>query len=239
MSQRLYLPPPLAPGTQRTLDADDSHYLIRVLRLKTGAELRCFDGRGSEWTARLTKSSTRASEVTLGELTRSQPEPDHALHLAQGWLKGQAMDHIVQKATELGASDLWPIMASRSNVKIDDARTANRMRHWQRISRGAAEQSERLYLPALHAPRSLEDFLTDVTCQRLLFLQPGCEPLPRDLPRASLALAVGPEGGWTAQECEMAQRANASLHGLGSLILRAETAPVAALAAVRHAWGWS
>jgi len=238
MSQRLYLAPPLAAGAERTLDAEDSHYLVRVLRLKSGSQLRCFDGAGSEWLAHLSQASTRASVVSIGELVRSAPRPDAELHLAQALLKGQAMDQTVQKATELGISDLWPLVASRSNVRFDDARAQNRMRHWQRIARSAAEQSERLFLPRLHTPRSLKDFLDAPPCPLLLFLEPGCEPLPSNLPYGTLALLVGPEGGWTDDECNLARRADARLYGLGDLVLRAETVPLAALAAVRHGWGW-
>jgi 16S rRNA (uracil1498-N3)-methyltransferase len=238
MNQRLFLAPPLAAGAERTLDSDDSHYLVRVLRLKPGAQLHCFDGEGHEWAAQLTHANTRASVVTIGALARSAEPPDPQIHLAQGWLKGQAMDQTVQKATELGVTDLWPITALRSNVKIDARRAEGRMRHWQRIARSAAEQSGRLYLPTLHSPRSLEEFLRQRPCDNLLFFEPGCEPLPKDLAPQSLALMIGPEGGWTPEECDLAKLAKANLHGLGDLVLRAETAPLAVLAAVRHGWGW-
>jgi 16S rRNA (uracil1498-N3)-methyltransferase len=238
MSQRLYLPPPLLEAAEHTLNAEDSHYLVRVLRLKSGAELRCFDGEGGEWAARLGQASTRGCVLVIGKLLRREARPEAQLHLAQGWLKGQAMDQIVQKATELGVSHVWPITATRSNVKLDDARTDNRMRHWQRIARSASEQSERLYLPELHRPGSLAEFLEHTPCATQILLQPGCAPLPTDLVQQSLAILVGPEGGWTAAEVDAAKQHGVLLHGLGKLILRAETVPLAALAAVRHGWAW-
>ena len=248
MNQRLYLPPPLSVGAECTLNSEDSHYLARVLRLKAGDELRCFDGEGSEWAARLNRprsrasgrasASSQASAVTIGELLRSEARPANKLHLAQGWLKGQAMDHTVRGATELGISDFWPIAALRSNVKLGDGRTQSRLRHWQRILRSAAEQSERLHLPTLHAPRQLDEFLAEAPCEQLLFLQPDHEPLPTDLGYASVCVLIGPEGGWAPEECDMARHVNADFHGLGNLVLRAETAPLAVLAAVRHGWGW-
>ncbi|MCZ6709069.1 MAG: 16S rRNA (uracil(1498)-N(3))-methyltransferase [Gammaproteobacteria bacterium] len=238
MNPRLYLSPPLSKGAERTLDSEDSHYLARVLRLKPGAQLRCFDGEGSEWLAELTTSNARAIVVTLAKLVRFEHRPNFELHLAQGWLKGQSMDQVVQKATELGITDFWPISAARSKVRIDESRTYNRMHHWQRIARSATEQSERLYLPRLHQPRNLDDFLKRPPCKTLLFLEPGCAALPTDLARQSLVLMVGPEGGWTTEERNMAERTNAHLHSLGDLILRAETAPLAALAALRHGWEW-
>ncbi|MFP6814908.1 MAG: 16S rRNA (uracil(1498)-N(3))-methyltransferase [Pseudomonadales bacterium] len=238
MNPRLYLQPPISEGAEFTLNSEDSHYLGRVLRLKHGNQFRCFDGGGSEWSAQLTTANPRASAVTVGELVRFEHPPQFELHLAQSWLKGQSMDQVVQKATELGISDFWPISAARSNVRIDESRTRSRMQHWQRIARSATEQSERLYLPRLHQPRDLGDFLKRPPCESLLFFEPGCPTLPTDLARQTLVLLVGPEGGWTTEERNMAQHANAHLHGLGDLILRAETTPLAALAALRHGWQW-
>ncbi len=90
----------------------------------------------------------------------------------------------------------------------------------------------------MHEPRRLEAFIDERPCQRLILLDPGAAALPRELPFESMALLVGPEGGWTEQERERSEAAGADRYGLGELILRAETAPIAALAAVRQTWGW-
>jgi 16S rRNA (uracil1498-N3)-methyltransferase len=238
MSRRIYLEASLLPGATLRLDPDQSHYLTRVMRLKAGDALRCFDGSGREHAARLAEPNPRSCSIEIAEELRNAAPATVRLHLAQAWLKGQAMDLVIQKATELGVTDIWPIEAVRSNVKIDAGRAAGRLLHWRGIAKSATEQSERLFLPKVHEPRRLEALLTERPCQRLILLDPGASPLPGALPFDSLALLVGPEGGWTQQERELAEAAGADRYGLGDLVLRAETAPIAALAAVRQSWGW-
>jgi 16S rRNA (uracil1498-N3)-methyltransferase len=238
MSRRIYLEASLEVGETIRLDPENSHYLTRVMRLKAGDALRCFDGTGREHAARLANPNPRSCSIEIAQELRHSAEPPLKLHLAQGWLKGQAMDSVIQKATELGVTDIWPIEAMRSNVRIDAGRTARRLLHWRGIARSSTEQSERLFLPRLHEPRRLEAFVDHRPCQRLILLDPGAAALPGGLPFDSLALMVGPEGGWTEHERQMAEAAGADRCGLGNLVLRAETAPIAALAAVRQSWGW-
>ena len=238
MSRRIYLEASLRPGETVRLDPENAHYLTRVMRLKAGEALRCFDGAGREHAARLADATGRSCFIEIAEELRIAQEPSPRLHLAQAWLKGQAMDSVIQKATELGVTDIWLIEAMRSNVKIDAKRAAGRLQHWRGVARSATEQSERLFLPRLHDPRRLEALLNEPPCERLILLDPGAAALPGVLPHESLALLVGPEGGWTDQERQLCEAAGAHRHGLGELVLRAETAPIAALAAVRQSWGW-
>jgi 16S rRNA (uracil1498-N3)-methyltransferase len=238
MKHRLYLPGPLTTGQRIELPADRAHYLTRVLRQRRGSELLCFDGGGTAWRAAVEDDRPRSAAVRLLEVAERQPEPNARLHLAQGVLKGSAMDQVMQKATELGVTDVWPIQAGRTNVSADAERRQRRLGHWQRVIESACEQSGQLHLPLLHAPRELAEFLRDVPAARRILLSPGAAPLPLSLPREPLALLIGPEGGWVPEEVALAERAGAEVRGLGALILRAETAPLAALAAVRHGWGW-
>jgi 16S rRNA (uracil1498-N3)-methyltransferase len=238
MAHRLFLPPSLRAGEARTLSAEHGHYLTRVLRLKPGAEVACFDGTGREFDARLSEASGKTVRLQIEALVRSEPQMPPPLHLALGWLKGQAMDTVTQKATELGISDFWPITASRSNVKINRQRTAGRVEHWQKIACHAAEQSTRLFVPTVHEPISLVEYLQLHTSVPKIMLHPGHPPMGTELPHTPLALLVGPEGGWTASEVDAARAAGASVHGLGEWILRAETAPLAALAGIRQLWSW-
>lgn len=267
MTHRLYLPPPLAAHSEITLQPDRAHYLTRVLRLRPGAPLVCADGAGHEYAATLADAAPAASGKTaragsphptmrprremrshremrlqLGDLLRTAPPPEPRLHLVQGLLKGDAMDRLLQKATELGVTDIWPVDAARSNVPRASGRDAvrheHRRQHWHGILVSALEQSGRLWLPELHPTRDLAAVLQDAPCERLLLLQPGAPPLPLQLPREPLALLIGPEGGWDERELALAVDTGATTCGLGELILRAETAPLAALAAIRHGWGW-
>jgi len=238
MKHRLYLPGPLETGQAVALLQDRAHYLTRVLRLRRGSELLCFDGRGTAWRAEVADDRTKSATLRLTEVAERQPEPEPRLHLVQGVLKGGAMDQVVQKATELGATDIWPVQAARSNVPDDQARRQRRLAHWQRIIESACEQCGQLHLPMLHDPMDLAGFLQARPDARLLMLSPGSPVLPLSLPEGPLALLIGPEGGWDDRELSIGEAQGAALQGLGNLVLRAETAPLAALAAVRHGRGW-
>ena len=236
MGHRLFVPE-ISAGQQHTLDAARSHYLTRVLRLKTGDTVTCFDGSGSEYEATVSGSAGKAAALTFGALI-GHHGPPLPLHLALGWLKGRAMDTVTQKATELGITDLWPITAARSNVRINASRTTGRVAHWQKIAIHASEQSNRAFVPTVHEPTDLSSYLAATASLPKFILQPGSSPLNPDLPRQALALLVGPEGGWTEDELRHARAAGAVAWGLGDWILRAETAPLAALAGIRQLWGW-
>lgn len=238
MKHRLYLPPPLASGQTLALDRDRAHYLSRVLRLRPGTEIECFDGAGGAWRARLDEAGRRATVLTLEEALPYQAPPTPTLHLVQGLLKGAAMDQVVQKAVELGATDLWPVVAERSNLPDADDRLARKRLHWQRIIESAAEQCGARHLTRLHPVQTFSRWLQTPPNAALILLDPGAERLPVATPRSPLAVLVGPEGGWSEAERRAAAAAGARLHGLGSRVLRAETAPLAVLAALRHGWGW-
>ncbi len=247
MKHRLYLPeacrPRPAAGWQSDcpgipLDADRSHYLDRVLRLRQGAELACFDGRGKEWRCRLLTSAPRQCKLQIIELIRDDIEPIE-LTLAQAWLKGAAMDAVVQKATELGATRIWLFLSDRSNVKLDERRLRNRLGHLQRIAASATEQCGATWLPRIESKATLRSILATSEDHRRIVLEPGQQSLDAGAVPCPLLLAVGPEGGWSDPEKAFYESLpEVTAMGLGSMILRAETVPLAALAAVRQSWGW-
>ena len=244
MKRRLFLPDLVsdgsrpAAGTRITLATDHAHYLNRVLRLRAGDELALFDGRGYECHARLIESKPSQCEAEILEHSKLEEAPV-PLILVQAWLKGGALDTVVQKAVELGATDIWLVDTERSNVKLDADRLANKLTHLKRVAISAAEQCGTLWLPGIHQLESIKAVLKAngaQTCVMLDLDQPTLDPGSR--PRA-LTLLVGPEGGWSEAERHLALGTpNVSLAGLGPLTLRAETAPLAALAAIRHSWGW-
>ncbi len=239
MKHRLYVPPPLKTGQTLRLEASRAHYLTRVLRLRRGSTLLCFDGLGTGWRAEVEDDRSRSVSLRILEVAEQQPRPEPELHLVQGLLKGSAMDQVMQKATELGATGLWVIDAARSNVSTSGGRLERKLEHWRRIIASACEQCGQLHLPQLHEPQTLQHFLDSPPAADLIMLCPGAAALSLDLPAKSLAILVGPEGGWSDEEMALAQARRARLAGLGSLVLRAETAPLAALAAIRHGRGWS
>jgi 16S rRNA (uracil1498-N3)-methyltransferase len=243
VKHRLCLPEQLGsadvkPGRRLPLDASHAHYLGRVLRLRRGAEVALFDGRGREWSATVTDIAAKVAEVEINAASRQDPEPTRLI-LAQSWLKGAAMDTVVQKSVELGATAIWLFDAARSNVKVDANRRAGRVGHLTRVVVSAAEQCEALWLPSLTTFADLAAVLAQDRPGRTLFLDPGAAPLNAGSAPEPLTLLVGPEGGWSDAERSEARADPTVTHvGLGTLILRAETAPLAALAAIRQAWAW-
>lgn len=241
MSQRLFLRESqlagAAEGAQLELDSDQTHYLTRVLRLKSGDRLHCFDGLGREWHASLRRDG-RVVLVALGALSREEPPPAHRLVLAAAWLKGAAMDTVVQKATELDATDIAVLLTARGNVQLDARRVDSKLRHWRQIAVSASEQSGRLHLPRVHPPITFNDALSEYAGCRRVMLDPGGPGFDVGSNPVDLMLLVGPEGGWTDAERSLAIAEGVDIRGLGRTVLRAETAPLAALAAVHQCWGW-
>jgi len=225
-------------GTVVTLSAEHAHYLSRVLRLRPGTEVGLLDGRGREWRASLILLAAREASAEILSLTRSEPPPE-PLVLVQAWLKGAAMDTVVQKAVELGVTAICPLQADRSNVKLDARRFANKLTHLNRVILSAVEQCESVWLPALTCLNGLNDLLDRPRSGLTLFLDPGQPPLAAGRAPGPVTVVVGPEGGWSDPERHLAL-ADPSVTGagLGPLTLRAETAPLAALAAIRQDWGW-
>ena len=245
MKHRLYLPEAgeIPPGadpapTEFQLRGDRAHYLHRVLRMRPDAELACFDGHGREWRARLLTSTGKKCDLRTVELVRTEPRPT-SLILAQAWLKGSAMDTVVQKVTELGVSRIWLFNADRSNLKPADARLEKKIRHLERIVVSASEQCGATWLPQLELKSDLKEVLDSSTGHQRVVLDPGQQTLDVGVDPQPLMLVVGPEGGWSDVERQAFEHPQevASM-SLGTLILRAETAPLVALSAVRQSWGW-
>ena len=239
MRPRLYLKPPVVPHQTKgivILDQARSHYLLRVLRARKGDAIEVFDGTGREWSALVKDTNPKACRIGSLSSIGSHPHAQPEVHLAQALIKGDAMDRLLQKATELGVANVWLLTSEFTQVSAERAEA--RMTHWRKILISASEQSRRVYLPELHPPIPIKAFLNTHHGPAVFLLQPGSTPLPRDLARQDTTIIVGPEGGWAPSELAAASSHGVALHSLGNLVLRAETTPLAALAAVRHAWGW-
>lgn len=223
-----------------SLESERSHYLCRVLRLRAGMEVELCDGLGHAWPARIVRADPRRCTVQATGSSRSQPAPSCRLHLGFALLKGDRQDWVLQKATELGATDIWLLASSRSEGRIHPDRLENRLQHFTRVLASAGEQSGQLHLPRLHAPNPLDEFWSNLQPDTVCFcLHPGAPLFSPAAAATDLAIVTGPEGGFDAAELELAERSGATLAGLGDLVLRADTAPVAALSVVRQAWGWN
>lgn len=251
MTRRRFFSTPeqFAPdGSTVTLGLEEARHLRDVLRLNRGDEVFVFDGEGKEF--RCVVEESGRSKTTLGvvgEVEAARPESSLQLTLAVALLKGEKFDLVVQKATELGASRIVPVVTKHADVRLrDEADVTRRVARWQRIALEACKQSGRARVPEIDAPVACESLIESVPSDagewRVMFAERDGGGLVETIknlqaqPRAITAL-VGSEGGWTDEEIHLAQDAGWSVVTLGGRTLRAETAAIAVTALLQHAFG--
>lgn len=233
---RFFIDAPLSLG-QHALPEAQAHYIGRVLRHAAGDAVQLFDGSGQEFLGELIEVGKKTVRVELRESFAGLAESPLAIHLGQGLSRGERMDWAIQKATELGATEITPIISERCEVRLKDERTDKRMAHWRQIAISACEQCGRSVLPLIHPPIALAGWLQQIEAELKLVLHPIAQPWASHAPPRSLAMLIGPEGGLTEAEVEQAQGAGFHAARLGPRVLRTETAPVVALSVAQQLWG--
>jgi len=221
------------------LKSRDLRYLIRVLRLGEGDELEVFDGEGGRYRARILQEDRGWFLQVLEEL-EPEPLPKLRIVLGQGILKGEKMKWVIQKATELGVSEIVPLETSRSIPVYEEEELGLKLRRWQRIAEEAARQSNRSTVPLVQRPMSLQRFSDRCEGFRVAFWEGATIPLrevrtPGDVQEVDVV--IGPEGGFSEGEAAYLEGEGFVLLSLGPRILRAETAAIAVLALLQHLWG--
>lgn len=236
---RLYLNTPLCAGQSLSLDEPQSHYLSKVLRMDVGRELQVFNGDGNEYRATIIKVDKRAVEIAVLSGVEVNRESSLHTHLAIGISRGERMDWVLQKATELGVTKITPLFTERTEVRLQGERLEKKIQHWQQITLSACEQCQRNIPPQLLPAQDISSFLPQDNSALKLVLHHRSEQTLRQLPPpSSVTLLVGPEGGLSEQEIESAvHQCDYTPLTLGPRVLRTETAPVAALVAVQMLWG--
>lgn len=222
------------------MPAGAAAHVARVLRLTPGDELVLFDGAGREAVAQITAVHGTTVHVEAATAAAVDRESPLQLTLVQGVSRGERMDLVMQKATELGVTRLVPVLTERSVVKLDAAQAAKRLQHWQGVVAAACEQSGRTWLPEVAAPQPLLKWLAQPPAagEARFLLHPGANTRTRDLPALRAAtLLIGPEGGLSPNEREAALLAGFQDLSLGPRVLRTETAALAALAALQAVAG--
>ena len=240
-STRLFVNDPLVPGTELQLGRDQAHYLGRVLRLRNGDMLTVFNGDNGEFDAHVTSLAKNSATVVVDTALETATESALKIHLVQGISRGERMDFVVQKATELGVKRITPVFTEYGVVKLNGARAAKRNDHWQSVAIGACEQSGRIRPPLIDAPVDLNAWFGAGTkeADSDLILRPGAAtPLSSiAAPVTKVCLLIGPEGGFSDTEYEDAEIAGFAAVSLGPRILRTETAALTAIAVVQSLWG--
>ncbi len=234
---RFHCPTPLTPGTPLALPEGAARH-VQVLRLQPGDTITLFDGEGGEYEASVTRMGRSEVEVRVVSHTAVEREASRAVHLALGVPANERMDWLVEKAAELGAASLQPLQTERSVLRLSGERAEKKRKHWQAIAVAACEQCGRNRVPPVPDLQGLSAWLASGALpQQRLLLSLQADSVPRAQQRARLddgpvLFLSGPEGGLSPAEEQAARAAGFVPVSLGPRTLRAETAPLAALAAL-------
>jgi 16S rRNA (uracil1498-N3)-methyltransferase len=227
----------VAPGARLSLPDHSAHHAREVLRLRAGAPVHVFDGRGNEYEAVLDSVTRGGVGVRVAGAVPARPESPLRITLALPPLKGDRMELVIQKATELGVVAVRPVVTVRTDAVGRPALHGSRQERWDKVASGAAEQSGRAVVPEVALTSTLSELLREPFDGRRVMLSPGSgRPLPGDRPSAVLLL-VGPAGGFEPRELEDAEQVGFQPVAFGPRVLRAETAAIAAVAVLQARWG--
>jgi 16S rRNA (uracil1498-N3)-methyltransferase len=237
---RLYTPQALIQGEELVITGQTAHHLAHVLRVRSGASVQVFDGKGCEHRACVTTIKRTGIMLEIAEPVAAQQESSLDITLLQGITRNDRMDLILQKAVELGVKTIQPIWMQRSQAHMKGTRIEKRVTHWLGVIIGACEQCGRATVPHLSEPMNFTDCMLaqDTSCLRFL-LQPGSTTGlgAVTVSDKKIHLLVGPEGGLNTDEQSLAKSAGFTGIHLGQRILRTETAALAALAGMQALWG--
>ena len=234
--------PKPAPGSL-TLTGQQARHVTRVLRMKAGQALTVFDGVGNAFPATIEQVTGNKVELCVGNGEVLNRESALQLSLAMALVRGERMDLVIQKATELGATEIVPISCARSVVQLDSNRAVKRQQHWRRVAISACEQCGRNNLPVIQPVTDLSGWLGGlerIAPDELRVLadpKAGRQFDSEQAPIKRLKLLIGPEGGFTEAEVKLAEDNDFRPVIFGPRILRAETAAVSLLAVVQWQFG--
>ena len=240
MAARFYVPDLRPSSGVARLPADEAHHLTRVLRLEIGAIVGVFDGRGTEWRARVESAGKAGVQVALLEPVPSR-RPAVEITLVQAVLKGEPMDAVIRDATMLGIAEIQPILSARTSVKAAAMPTA--VERWRRVALASAKQCGAARLPDIAPVVGFDEWSRETLQDAFVLVEPSVAVAPvtvRQLASAPVpsraVLLVGPEGGWTGDERDRAMAAGCTPLSLGPMTLRASAVPLAATAALFGIW---
>jgi 16S rRNA (uracil1498-N3)-methyltransferase len=237
---RFYCPQPLSLGTIVTLPDHVAHH-VQVVRLTVGDRLTLFNGEGGEYTATISTIEKKRVTAEIKLFEPREVELPYAITLAQALPEASKMDWIIEKAVELGVHAIQPLAAQRCVVRLSAERAEKKLQHWQGVIVAASEQSGRNRLTTLAEPVDFNQWAQQQDLHVRIMLSPRAEQSLSDWarhhPPQSVALMVGPEGGFTDKEENLAIAQGVLMLAMGPRVLRTETAGVAAVAALNAVWG--
>jgi 16S rRNA (uracil1498-N3)-methyltransferase len=240
---RFYVPHPQIEDGILKIEGDEVKHIRKVLRLKRGDEVFIFDGSGKEYAGTIVKEGPFSVSIKVRNSFFSPEEANLSITLAQSLLKGEKMDYLIQKATELGIKRIVPFNSSRSIPLLEESRRLERHHRWEKIAIAASKQCGRRVLPQIDPPGDYPQILESVPegSLRLILWERGGERLKDILKpigkEKEIFFIVGPEGGLSQKEVEVATKAHFIPIALGKRILRSETASLCLLSILQYEWG--
>jgi 16S rRNA (uracil1498-N3)-methyltransferase len=235
---RLYTPCTLSLNTEIQLPEEAAHHFIKVLRARVGEDVCLFNGEGGEYHGVLSRADKRNAFVTLNQFIANDKTSPLKVHLGQVLSKGDRFDYAIQKATELGVTQITPLLSERCEVRLGNERLDKKMAHWQGVAISACEQSGLNIVPKINTPQSLETWIEQTQADLRFVLAPSVTGLPNPNQKPqSVAVLIGAEGGLSEREIKQTIEQGFAPWCLGQRVLRTETAPVAVLSVLHWLWG--
>ncbi len=237
---RSFIEAPLRLGQELLLPEQSSNHIVRVLRLQLGDVFNLFNGDGCDYVSEIIGIEKKQAKVRILSCAALSNESPLSIHLYQSIARGDKMDWILQKATELGVSEFTPIVSDRTEVKLDGERSDKKLSHWQGVIRAACEQSGRAVIPQINLPIAINQLSLTLKSTQAFYLEPTAKlcinALTLQLNQA-LHLAIGPEGGFSERDSRLLETGGFQGLRIGPRILRTETAGLAVMAALQAQYG--
>jgi 16S rRNA (uracil1498-N3)-methyltransferase len=240
---RFYIPNPHIQNGFLKIEGDEVKHIRKVLRLKAGDEILVFDGLGKEFEGTIVEEGRSSVTVKIQSIFSSKGDSPFEVTLGQSLLKGEKMDYLIQKATELGVKEIIPFFSSRSVLLLEKSRRLKRHHRWEKIAIEASKQCGRGVVPKIESLQDYSEMLHAASTDDLrliLWEREGIkfkEVLGRSKEKMKVFFIIGPEGGFSQDEVDEAKRAGFLPVTLGRRILRAETASLCFLSILQHEWG--
>lgn len=235
---RVFYPHTLQPQQTLCLPENITHYLATVLRVRVGDNIILFNGDHFDYPATIQQITKKALTVFIDDKIKNLTAPHLKIHLGQAICRGEKMDFVVQKSTELGVSTITPLISEFCNVQLKPDKWEKKQQHWQKIANSACEQSGRADQVIVNPPENYADFIRcQFTGEKFILAPKAKTTLLHELTPTQVTVLVGPEGGFSSDEINAAEQNHYKQWRLGPRILRSETAGLAAVSILQNVWG--
>ncbi|WP_422139235.1 16S rRNA (uracil(1498)-N(3))-methyltransferase [Endozoicomonas sp. ALC020] len=235
---RIYTDQPLVKDQVVELSDSAANHVGKVLRMRPEESLILFNGQGASWQGRIKSVAKKNVAVVLEAEISLVTESPLKVHVGQSLSRGERMDYAIQKATEMGVTEITPLFSERCEVRLNAERQEKRARHWQQIAISACEQCGLNRVPVIHSPEPVADWMAKQNADLKFVLHHRTDKkLEGFVPPETVSLLIGPEGGLTQEEITSAESLGFHVLALGPRVLRTETAPVTAISVMQYLWG--